>query len=212
MFKGEGPRQPFIREIFVFGLSEKNHHHMMFRCGFEHNEENIVKKKNMVWGINEADHFSFKKMYHNKNLSQFIFTTDHSFHVAYENNLKLKVKGKKSYKTFESWNNPKVTKNGFQQENLLVLAANEAEDMFALEYIEKNGKLGKIDLKDYQTTNRKLMDILKTQEMSTTVVLGAPLNNQPFILVNSIFEKDVNISYVAGKFKFFIISDRTEPV
>lgn len=140
----------------------------------------------MVWSITDSDHFAFNKMFHNKAMTQFIFTTGHSFTVAYEKDLKLKVKGKKPFKAFESWNGPKVTKNGFQQENLYVLAANEAEELFSLEYIEKNGKLGKMDLKDYQTTNRKLMDILKTQESECTVVLGAPLNNQPFIQVNVI--------------------------
>lgn len=57
------------------------------------------------------------------------------------------------------------------------MASNEAEEVFALEYVEKTGKLDKILLKDYKASNRKLMDILRPPMQPTTVVLGAPLNN-----------------------------------
>lgn len=57
MFKGEDAWKPFKKEIFVFGLSDKNHHHILYKAGFDTTDEQILRKQNLLWSISDADHF-----------------------------------------------------------------------------------------------------------------------------------------------------------
>lgn len=43
------------------------------------------------------------------------------------------------------------------------------------------------------------MDVLHPPNSDALVILGAPLNNQPFIQVNLIQDKDITFAQVAGK-------------
>ena len=47
-----------------------------------------------------------------------------------------------------------------------------------MEFIEKTGKLGKVEMKGYNQSNHKLMDVLHTKTSETTVAVGLTQNKQ----------------------------------